>query len=114
MAFQNYNNVKKNDNKHLNFLFENFQEGMINFPPTYKYDIRSNVYDSSKKQRVPAFCDRILWKRNGKCNQLYYNSVQEIDFTDHKPVVSYFQIEINSVKELGAQNNFINFINNEF
>jgi hypothetical protein len=43
--------------------------------PTYKYDLRSNSYDTSKKQRVPAFCDRIMWKRNADIRQLYYNNV---------------------------------------
>lgn len=71
-------------------LFKEFQEGKITFKPTYKYDINSVIYDSSKKHRVPAFCDRILWRRNAEINQLYYNNAQDVIFTDHRPVIAHY------------------------
>ena len=74
----------------MELFFDQFQEGTINFKPTYKYDLRTEQYDTSKKQRIPAFCDRILWRRNTKMKQLHYGCVQQIDFTDHRPVISYF------------------------
>ncbi|CDW90862.1 domain and endonuclease exonuclease phosphatase family protein [Stylonychia lemnae] len=73
-------------------FYRDFIEGNIDFPPTYKFDKKSNEYDSSKKQRVPAWCDRILWKRNSKVNQQILKSIQDILFSDHRPVFAQFEI----------------------
>jgi hypothetical protein len=43
-------------------VFRGFEEPQIKFRPTYKYDKASDVYDSSKKRRVPAWTDRIVFK----------------------------------------------------
>ena len=39
-----------------------FDEGELNFKPTYKYNDNSYDYDTSKKLRVPSWTDRILYK----------------------------------------------------
>lgn len=44
--------------------FEGFTEAPLRFAPTYKYDIGSDVFDTSEKRRPPAWCDRVLWKAN--------------------------------------------------
>lgn len=41
--------------------FSGFSEGPLNFRPTYKFDRGTNTYDTSSKQRVPAWTDRILY-----------------------------------------------------
>ncbi|KAI5292614.1 hypothetical protein KEM52_006201 [Ascosphaera acerosa] len=42
---------------------EGWREGPITFLPTYKYDIGEvGVFDTSKKQRAPSWCDRILYR----------------------------------------------------
>jgi phosphatidylinositol-bisphosphatase len=39
-------------------VFAGFEEGAINFNPTYKFDKWSNAYDTSPKRRVPSWTDR--------------------------------------------------------
>lgn len=43
-------------------VFSGFKENAIKFAPTYKYDVGSDVYDTSEKMRVPSWTDRILYK----------------------------------------------------
>lgn len=83
--------------------FKNYMEGEINFAPTYKYDTFTQDYDSSEKCRVPAYTDRILFK---KCystqrdeelmdtSQIkFYNRIELLS-SDHRPVIAEFEIEV--------------------
>ncbi|KAK6642969.1 hypothetical protein RUM43_004471 [Polyplax serrata] len=64
-----------------------FQEGSITFPPTYKYDVGTQNFDTSSKQRTPAYTDRILFKsKGGNLSCITYSSVPTICTSDHKPV----------------------------
>ncbi|GMG18324.1 unnamed protein product [[Candida] boidinii] len=68
-----------------------FKEMKINFIPTYKFDKGTSDYDSSEKQRIPSWTDRIIYK--GKSiEQLAYNSINEITFSDHKPIYGLFSV----------------------
>ena len=52
--------------------FQGFAEGVLDFAPTYKYDQFSDDYDTSEKSRVPAWTDRVLWKRRDQaCYTLF-------------------------------------------
>lgn len=63
-------------------VFVNYNEGEIKFKPTYKYDPGTDDWDSSEKNRAPAWCDRIFWKSSRlKVEQCDYDSVMEIRLT---------------------------------
>lgn len=78
-------------------IFYGWNEGIIEFPPTYKYEVNSDRYvgenpKEGEKRRTPAWCDRILWFGKG-IKQLCYNRA-EIRMSDHRPVSSVFAIEV--------------------
>ena len=48
--------------KGKNAVLSRFEEGKLNFAPTYKYDDHSVNYDSSEKARIPSWTDRVLYE----------------------------------------------------
>ncbi|GAB5363569.1 hypothetical protein AAMO2058_000894900 [Amorphochlora amoebiformis] len=77
-------------------VFENFQEGDITFPPTFKYIPDTNQYATGDgKNRMPAWCDRILWRaQNAEVRQRWYRREESLMASDHKPVVAYFDVSL--------------------
>ena len=69
----------------------NIKENKIRFLPTYKYIKGYNYYDLSK--RIPAWTDRILYKKSEKVKCLKYNKIN-IKISDHRPVYGLFEIDI--------------------
>ncbi|XP_014276357.1 inositol polyphosphate 5-phosphatase E [Halyomorpha halys] len=74
-----------------------FEEGPLTFPPSYKYDPGTQIYDTSSKQRTPSYTDRILYKSRRKdegIECLAYSSVQSVSTSDHKPVWGLYKVSI--------------------
>ena len=94
-------------------LQSGFVEPPLHFKPTYKFDVDSDVYDSGKKKRIPAWTDRILYvakplkstkdetNRNeiGNGNGsgiecISYNADFSLRTSDHRPVYSTFVVDV--------------------
>lgn len=71
---------------HEHAVFAGFTEGPLVFLPTYKYDNGTDQYDTSEKQRVPSWTDRVLFKGDG-LSLLKYNRA-EVMMSDHRPGMS--------------------------
>ena len=99
-------------------ILKNYSEGPLVFDPTYRYDIDSNLYDTSAKNRTPSWTDRILLCRDPQFKRYLvrdkYNKDdvvaampefyhrKESYFSDHRPILSVYKIQvikINRVKK---------------
>lgn len=75
-------------------VFGGFAELPIEFPPTYKFDKRSRRYDTTKKRRIPAWTDRILFRPTGDVVPLQYTSHNYMVYSDHRPVIGDFLLTV--------------------
>lgn len=79
------------------FRLRFFDEMPITFAPTYKYDVGTRNYDTSEKRRSPAWCDRLLYRGQGRVLQLDYRR-HEVLVSDHRPVSGRFLFRVKTVK----------------
>ncbi|XP_055820061.1 type I inositol polyphosphate 5-phosphatase 12-like [Solanum dulcamara] len=91
-------------------VFQGMREAIIRFPPTYKFERGKpglGGYDSGEKKRIPAWCDRVLYRDNRatpsvECSLqcpvvasiIQYEACMEVTESDHKPVRCKFHVEI--------------------
>ncbi|OLL26945.1 Inositol polyphosphate 5-phosphatase OCRL-1 [Neolecta irregularis DAH-3] len=85
-------NVQRKEGK----AFHGCTEHQIKFKPTFKFDMDTHEYDTSEKDRVPSWTDRILWRSNG-VTCLEYKSHPEFTQSDHKPVSATFDATVDLV-----------------
>ncbi|XP_046406834.1 synaptojanin-1 isoform X1 [Ischnura elegans] len=102
-------------------VFKNFNEGPINFAPTYKYDLFSDDYDTSEKCRAPAWTDRVLWKRRKQTSDADYGhdwnpgtlvhyGRAELKQSDHRPVIAIIDVEVAKINDKARNNVFMEVI----
>ncbi|XP_074869480.1 inositol polyphosphate 5-phosphatase K isoform X2 [Carettochelys insculpta] len=93
-------------------FLQEFIEGPLQFKPTYKFNLHSDVYDTSEKKRKPAWTDRILWRvknlsqhpsegrelseREQTISVILNNYVSHMNYgiSDHKPVTGTFGLQM--------------------
>ncbi|KAK5959481.1 phosphatidylinositol-3-/phosphoinositide 5-phosphatase INP52 PWA37_003440 [Arxiozyma heterogenica] len=86
-------------------IFPNFCEPTLQFHPTYKYDVGTDLYDTSEKARTPSWTDRIIY-RGSNLHPLAYSDAP-LKLSDHRPVFAAYRVNIafiNDTKKLSLIN----------
>jgi len=89
-----FNHDQLKQQQKQNKVFLEYNEAPIRFQPTYKYDVGTDVWDTSEKNRAPAWCDRILWTGTEPTKCIVYRSHPKLRLSDHKPVSALFDTQI--------------------
>ncbi|KAF8582023.1 DNase I-like protein [Ramaria rubella] len=109
-----HDQLRKQAKNNPGFRLRDFTEAPITFLPTYKYDRRSNSYDTSEKARAPAWCDRILYRCRdpSRVKTLHYKRY-EANVSDHRPISAGFRVTVKSIQherravvKMGVQNSW--------
>ncbi|KAI8055388.1 Endonuclease/exonuclease/phosphatase [Syncephalis plumigaleata] len=99
-----------------------FSELPLDFIPTYKYNRGEEVFDTSEKMRIPAWCDRILHRYGGRPGPILPDTstspvdsngtdatsprIQQMSYrrheclvSDHRPISASFQISARHINK---------------
>ncbi|GJJ07860.1 hypothetical protein Clacol_002066 [Clathrus columnatus] len=97
-TISHHDQLHKQIKSNPSFRLRSFVEPNITFAPTYKYDRRSDTYDSSEKKRAPAWCDRILWhcRDSSRIRNLHYRRY-EVDVSDHRPISAGYSVTVKKI-----------------
>ncbi|UZJ55473.1 hypothetical protein CBS101457_004793 [Exobasidium rhododendri] len=82
------------------FRLRHFKEAPITFLPTYKYKQNTTDWDPSEKQRVPSYCDRLLWhcRTAGTVTCLEYKRLEYLP-SDHRPIQARLALRVKHSEE---------------
>ncbi len=77
-------------------VFIDFDEPKINFKPSYKFDPYTEIYDTGKKNRGAAWCDRVMYskKNSNSIKVIDYDCVHGIYHSDHRAVFAEFAVGV--------------------
>ena len=80
-------------------LANHFLEETIYFDPTYKFIDKTDFYKYRSSQNV-SYTDRIIYGglQESKIKMVKYESISEMLWSDHKPVLGQFEVEIDCEK----------------
>eukprot|EP00045_Choanoeca_perplexa_P014663 m.174417 g.174417 ORF g.174417 m.174417 type:complete len:252 (+) comp16751_c0_seq28:2267-3022(+) len=95
-------------------VFASFSEAHIDFLPTYKYDMLTDDYDTSDKQRVPAWTDRVLFRGDVTCTT--YQRIDTLRISDHRPVfalLTFNVIDVNRDAEVKVRETILGDLRRE-
>ncbi|KAF8430424.1 hypothetical protein L210DRAFT_3651845 [Boletus edulis BED1] len=103
-ALLTYDQLHREMKHNRAFRLRAFREGPLTFAPTYKYDRHSNTFDTSEKRRVPAWCDRVLWRSRdeGRVTLMDYRR-WEVNVSDHRPVSASFRVTVKKLVGEGKE-----------
>lgn len=88
----NHDQLNRQRAESRSFVLGIFKENPIDFAPTYKYAVNRDFYEEAPKFRIPAYCDRILWKGENIVQHSYGR--YEPDISDHRPIAATFEIPV--------------------
>ncbi|KAL9656882.1 hypothetical protein ABK040_004416 [Willaertia magna] len=112
--------------KQMGRILKGFSEaGPLNFIPTYKCKSYSphearhvdftkieNIF-TTKKERIPSWCDRIFYKDNPRVKPLDYRSYVNVATSDHKPVIAKLRVILSDTlieeKTVQQETNLLSF-----
>jgi hypothetical protein len=96
-----YNADQLRDQMEKKQVLAGFSELQPAFAPTYKVEKLPVI--QYQTQRIPSYCDRILWKslpnRQDTLECSEFTSTPEIESSDHKPVRASFTVRANFVRK---------------
>lgn len=102
-------------------VFMGFTEACIKFPPTYKYNVGTAIYND---KRSPSWCDRILYQSTytraagtRKSDQLprinEYNSCKTLFSSDHQPVYLSITLPFSPPESIVSSSGYMKILPND-